>query len=191
MRKHIRKFFVDLEWFFLRILFKIRGIKYAIRYLHSPNTKFTIPILQLYGAKIGSRTTIKQRLYLDNVFQDENSRGDMGYLKIGQNCYIGDGVYIDLANNVSLENNSILSGKVSIVTHADCNRSKILNKKFPRRCEPVNIGEGAWIGFGVTILTGVSVGENSVVAAHSVVNADVEPNSLYGGIPARKIKSLL
>ena len=55
-------------------------------------------------------------------------------------------------------------------------------------CKPVHIGRNAWIGAGATILPGVTVGENAVVAASAVVTRDVEPNTIVGGNPARLIK---
>ena len=56
--------------------------------------------------------------------------------------------------------------------------------------QKVTIKKGAWLGANVTVLPGVTIGENSVVAAGALVNKDVEPNSVYAGIPAKKIKEL-
>ena len=47
-----------------------------------------------------------------------------------------------------------------------------------------------WIGAGATILPGVTVGENSIVAAGAVVSKDVPPNTVVGGVPGRVLKSL-
>ena len=55
---------------------------------------------------------------------------------------------------------------------------------------PVVIKNGAWIGAGATILPGVTVGENSIVAAGAVVNKDVPDNTIVGGIPAKVIKDI-
>jgi len=56
--------------------------------------------------------------------------------------------------------------------------------------KPVVIERNVWIAAGVTIIGGVRVGENSVVAAGSVVTRDVPPNALVGGNPARVIRSI-
>jgi acetyltransferase-like isoleucine patch superfamily enzyme len=56
--------------------------------------------------------------------------------------------------------------------------------------KPIVIEKSVWIAAGATIIGGVTVGENSVVAAASVVTRDVPPNTLVGGNPARVIRSI-
>lgn len=51
------------------------------------------------------------------------------------------------------------------------------------------VGNDVWIGHGAIIIAGVTIGDGSVIAAGSVVTKDVEPYSIYGGNPARKIKN--
>ena len=60
--------------------------------------------------------------------------------------------------------------------------------KCPEDDSDVTIGTGAWIGANVTILKGVHVGRESVVAAGSVVTHDVPPYTIVGGVPARYIR---
>jgi len=55
---------------------------------------------------------------------------------------------------------------------------------------PINIEKAVWIAAGATVIGGVTVGENSVVAAGSVVTRDVPPNTLVGGNPARVVRSI-
>jgi acetyltransferase-like isoleucine patch superfamily enzyme len=55
---------------------------------------------------------------------------------------------------------------------------------------PIAIEKSVWIAAGATIIGGVRVGENSVVAAGAVVTKDVPPNTLVGGNPARVIRSI-
>ena len=169
---------------------KILGVSFVVRYLRNPNPLSTIRLLKAFDAKIGRGTTIKRGLILDNVYEDENSAGDFSNITIGNNCYIGDGVYFDLSNKIFLEDNVVVSGQVSIVTHADCNRSMYLSQRFPRQCQAVRICSGAWIGWRATILLGVTVGFCSVVGASSLVMRDVAPKALYAGIPAKKIMDL-
>lgn len=180
--------------FFFLIYYKIKksifGISAIIKYLRNPEPKFVCPSLLQFGAKVGSRTRFKRNILLDNVYSDKDSTGDFSNIDIGNNCYIGDSIYLDLANKIVLEDNVVISGRVSIVTHSDCNRSPYLSKKFPRSSARVKVEEGAWIGFGTIILSGVTIGKNSVIAAGSVITENIPSYSVYGGIPARKIKDI-
>jgi len=178
------------EFWLVYVLAKIFGMSMAVRYLRNPNPRVTVRLLCAFGATIGEGTTFKRSVFVDNSYEDEHSAGDFRYIKIGKNCYIGDCVYFDLANEVVLDDNVVISGQVSFVTHADCNRSKYLEQLFPRRCQLIHVDEGAWIGFGATLLSGVTVGNHAVIAAHSLLRDDAEVKSLYGGAPAKKLKSL-
>lgn len=57
-------------------------------------------------------------------------------------------------------------------------------------CQPILIKRNAWIGAGATILPGVTIGENSVVAAGAVVSKDVPDNVVVGGVPAKILKEI-
>jgi acetyltransferase-like isoleucine patch superfamily enzyme len=56
--------------------------------------------------------------------------------------------------------------------------------------KPIVIERGVWIAASATIIGGVTIGENTVIAAGSVVTKDVLPNTLAGGNPARVIRSI-
>ena len=62
------------------------------------------------------------------------------------------------------------------------------DEKLPENDQPVTIENGCWIGANVTILKGVTIGHDSVVAAGSVVTKSCEPYSIIGGVPAKLIK---
>lgn len=55
---------------------------------------------------------------------------------------------------------------------------------------PITVGDGSWIGAGAIILPGVTIGSGCVIGAGAVVTKDCEPNGLYVGVPARRIKDL-
>ena len=101
---------------------------------------------------------------------------------INQNCTMYDLGGIDIADDVMIGPN------VSIITSGHplepSQRHAFVIAK------PVVIERNVWIAAGVTIIGGVRVGENSVVAAGSVVTRDVPPNALVGGNPARVIRSI-
>ena len=190
LRRKFNKLLILSNFYFHLLMGKVFGITYVVRYLRNPHPSITIKLLKTFGAEIGERTTVKRSIYLDNVYEDQNSVGDFSHLKIGCNCYIGDCTYFDLANEVIIKNNVVISGEVSFVTHADCNRSNYLEQIFPRTCGRIVVEEGVWIAFKSTILNRVMIGKNSVVAAHSLVKEDIEEYSVYAGVPANKIRSL-
>ena len=64
-----------------------------------------------------------------------------------------------------------------------------------RRCgalskAPIVVEDGSWIGACATILPGITIGRGSVVAAGAVVTTDVDPHTMVGGVPAKRIKAL-
>lgn len=64
------------------------------------------------------------------------------------------------------------------------------NKRHGLELKPVHIKQNAWLGANTTILPGVTVGENAVVAAGAVVSHDVPDNTVVAGVPARVIKQI-
>jgi acetyltransferase-like isoleucine patch superfamily enzyme len=101
---------------------------------------------------------------------------------VNQNCTFYDLGGLDIADDVMIGPN------VSIITSGHP-----LEPSRRRECvtaKPISIERNVWIAAGVTIIGGVTVGENSVVAAGSVVTRDVPPNTLVGGNPARIIRSI-
>jgi maltose O-acetyltransferase len=64
------------------------------------------------------------------------------------------------------------------------------NRRGPYRTAPVTIGAGSWIGARVTIMPGVTIGDGVTVAAGAVVTRDCEPDGLYAGVPAKRVKDL-
>ena len=101
---------------------------------------------------------------------------------VNQNCTFYDLGGLDIADDVMIGPN------VSIITtghpiEPSQRRAVVIAK-------PIAIEKNVWIAAGATIIGGVTVGENSVVAAGSVVTKDVPPNTLVGGNPARVIRSI-
>ena len=141
--------------------------------------------LQLVGAKIGSDSIV-----MDIKIINWHHRGPKG-LKIGNNCFIGDGVFIDLYDNLTLEDNVTLAQRVLVLTHTNVGyQDHPLQKYFPKHSKPVVIRKGSFIGANSTILPGVIIGERSFIAAGSVVTKDVPRESVYAGSPAKLIRKI-
>src|ERR1700742_1155766 len=101
---------------------------------------------------------------------------------INQNCTFYDLGGLDIADDVMIGPN------VSIITAG--HPLEPSQRRMATIGKPIVIERNVWIAAGATIIGGVTVGENSVVAASSVVTRDVPPNSLIGGNPARVIRSI-
>jgi len=115
------------------------------------------------------------------------------HVNIGKSTRIGKNVYINHLcslldmGTISIGDNVLIGPKVNILTEEHPVNPA---KRKALMVRPVVIKNGAWIGAGATILPGVTIGDNSVVAAGAVVNKDVPDNTVVGGIPAKFIKTL-
>lgn len=107
--------------------------------------------------------------------------------KIGKNVFINfDCVFLDLGG-ITIEDNVLIAPKVSLLSEGHPLSPNDRQSLVPSH---VHIKENAWIGVGATILPGVTIGENSVVAAGAVVSKDVPANTVVGGVPAKTIKTI-
>ena len=130
--------------------------------------------VNLYGCEVGDNTKIGAFV--------EIQKG----VKIGKNCKISSHTFI--CEGVTIEDNVFVGHNVSFI-----------NDKLPRATAadgslqteadwnvvPTLVKKGASIGTSSTILCGVTIGENAIVGAGSVVTKDVPPNTIVAGVPAR------
>jgi len=143
------------------------------------------PWLRLLGARIGRRTVLHDVRFF-NLYR----RGLAG-LDIGEECFLGDECLLDLAEGVRLERQVTLAERVLILTHTNVGyHDHPLQARFPAMAAPVVIERGSFLGANVTVLPGIRVGEQSFVAAGSVVTADVPPRTLVAGVPARPVRTI-
>ena len=104
---------------------------------------------------------------------------------IGSGCTIMDGCVMMGAGDITIENNVLIGAQVKLISNNhDIYDRPVLTVK------PVLIKEGAWIGAGVSILPGVTVGKYAVVGTNSVVTKDIPDYAVAVGIPAKIIKYL-
>lgn len=109
------------------------------------------------------------------------------HTKIGKNVFINfDCVFLDLGG-IIIEDNVQIAPKVSLLTESHPLNPKERQSLIPKS---IHIKKNAWIGANATILQGVTIGENAVVASGSVVTKDVPDNVVVGGIPAKIIKDI-
>ena len=109
------------------------------------------------------------------------------HIKLGKKVFINHACsFLDMGG-ITIEDDVQIGPRVNLVTEnhpVDPSRRKHLDLK------PVVIKRNAWIGAGASILPGVTIGENSIVAAGAVVTNDVPPNTIVGGVPAKILKTI-
>ena len=153
----------------------------ARKTLHKINNEFheldELPPLyeELFGETFQEATAIIPPFYIDFGSQ----------FKIGKNVFINHNCTCMTAGGVTIEDGVMIGPQVTLLTtNHDFDDHNVLI------CKPVHIGKNAWIGARATILPGVTVGENSIVAGGAVVTKDVEANVIVGGNPAKVLKRL-
>jgi len=109
------------------------------------------------------------------------------HTKIGKNVFINfDCVFLDLGG-ITIEDNVLIAPKVSLLSEGHPISPDERQSLVPGH---IHIRKNAWIGAGATILPGVTIGENAIVAAGAIVSKDVPANTIVGGIPAKVIKAI-
>jgi len=120
---------------------------------------------------------------------------DNAIIKIGKNFRVNSRLHLGCAENIIIGDNVLIASDVYISDHTHgsynfefqnspetlVNNRELVSKK-------ITICNNVWIGEKTCILPGVTIGENSIIGALSLVNKNIPPNSMYAGIPAKCIK---
>jgi acetyltransferase-like isoleucine patch superfamily enzyme len=113
-------------------------------------------------------------------------------VNIGKGVYIGHEVIFDrvFTDQIYIGDFSAIGDRSIITSHANIPTDTILKKLYPRSISKTVIGKGVWIMPNVTIIPGITIGDEAVIATGSVVTKDVPPRTLVGGVPAKVLKDL-
>lgn len=165
------------------LAYKMRDASYTTRKLllkmnQAPNpTEIRNFLGQITGAKIDDTVAVFTPLYIN---YGKN-------IKIGKNVFINfDCIFLDLGG-ITIDDGVLLAPRVSLLSEGHPISPSERHSLIPK---PIHIKKNAWIGANASILQGVTIGENSVVAAGSVVSSDVPDNVIVGGIPAKVLKKI-
>ena len=115
------------------------------------------------------------------------------YSDFGKNITIGKNVFINASccfqdqGGISLGDGALIGHRVVLAT---INHGLLPDERQHNNPAPIVIGKNVWIGSGSIVLPGVTIGDNAVVAAGSVVTSHVEPGTVVAGVPARYIKTV-
>jgi acetyltransferase-like isoleucine patch superfamily enzyme len=108
-------------------------------------------------------------------------------ITVGKRVFINSGCRFQDQGGITIGDDTLIGHNVVLVT---LNHDLASDKRKDMLPAPIVIGGNVWIGANATVLPGVTVGDNAVIAAGAVVTKDVPPNTVVGGVPAKIIKNI-
>lgn len=168
------------------IMYNHNDMSHWVKYIYYPLTLFRNAVInkipsrhfrrfvdRLMGVRIGSGSFLFRRSEI--LFP----KG----LSIGDNSTIGWFSLLDARGGIRIGNNVTIASYVKFVTGShDINSSQ-----FEAQFLPITVGDYVWICTGAMVCQNVTIGEGAVVAAGAVVVKNVDPYTVVGGVPAKKI----
>ena len=143
----------------------------------------TMPMTEEYAE-------ILKQLFGDNLGENSQVMAPIAgaafdKIKIGDNVFINSNSLLMARGGITIEDDVMIAGNVQLLSnnHDEYDR-QILT------CKEIHIKKGAWIGAGVSILPGVTIGENAIVGAGAIVTKDVGDYEVAVGVPAKIVKTL-
>ena len=131
-------------------------------------------LLRLFGARVGKGVKIKPRVNIHMPWK----------LDVGDHCWIGEEAFILNFEPVTIGSQVVISQRAFLCTgNHDYGRPEM-----PYRNEPIDIGDGAWVGASVFVGPGVRVGSECVVGAGSMVTGDLPAGMVCAGNPAVPVR---
>ena len=161
--------------FRLGLFYFVRDIRgyfgVAIRYV----------IISTLSERIGNNVCIKEGVYIYNIRN----------LSVGDNVSIHPLCYIDALGGIGIGDNVSIAHNTSLISFDHTYSNKEMPIKYnPLKGDSIFIDNDVWIGCGVRILAGAKIGSRVIVGAGSIVKGVLESNSLYVGIPCKKVKTI-
>ncbi len=124
--------------------------------------------------------------------------GYSGKITIGDNCDLNGTCFvaydeIEIGNNCQFASSSIISDTDFHPVNPIHRLSQMNGEQYPYESvqkKKITIGNNVWVGWGTTILKGVTIGDNSIIAAGSIVVSNIPQNSIAAGNPAKVVKTI-
>ena len=109
-------------------------------------------------------------------------------INLGENVFINAGCKFQDQGGIFIDDGALIGHNVVLAT---LNHDMDPEKRQALHPAPIHIGKRVWIGANATVCAGVTIGDNSVVAAGAVVVKDVPPDTVVGGVPAKVLKKIM
>lgn len=137
-------------------------------------------ILRWWGIDCAANTTIWR-----------NCRFGSPQIQIGPWCFLNQGVELMSTPDAPIVlGERVAIGMRALLVAAEHEIGGPKQRAGTFRSRPITVGEGCWIGAKAVVLPGVTIGPGCIIASGAVVTRDCEPNGLYAGVPARRIREL-
>ena len=158
---------VEILWYLIKTFFFLTAIPYP--------SKFKVWILRCFGAKIGRGVVIKPRINIHFPWK----------LKIGNNVWIGEEVFLLNFESLIIGNNVCISQRAFL-----CGGNHDYHiTSMPYRNGTITLEDGCWVGAGCFIGPNVVIGIDTVISAASVVTKSLLENGIYRGNPIQFVKN--
>lgn len=186
--------------------FMLKNRLFRPRYLKSYARMFWHRVIRrrAYGKKIhtdglcfiGRKVKIEigplAHVYLDRwswVGNGTKLRAHGGFIRIGSKSVLGEEITFSTYEEISIGRECIIADRVMFIDfdHVVDDSEQAIRKQG-LYSKPVRVGNNVWIGYGASILRGVTIGDGAVIGTYSVVTKDVPANAIVGGVPAKVLR---
>ncbi|MGF6990231.1 acetyltransferase-like isoleucine patch superfamily enzyme [Lachnospiraceae bacterium PM6-15] len=153
----------------------------AIKIYTKLNNSYHTPaeIVEIFSELTGK--AVDESFALFPPFYTDNGKN----ITLGKRVFINSGCHFQDQGGITIGNDVLIGHNVVLAT---LNHGMTPDKRKDLHPAPINIEDNVWIGANVTVLSGVTIGENAIVAAGAVVTKDVPSGVIVGGVPANVIK---
>lgn len=182
MRRKLRQLYLRTQLASLQLRRALLGFDNANCHLGYCDSQLLPDALRWMGARIGEGCVFESPLII-------NARARERYcnLTVGDHCYFGKNVLLDIKGGIVIGHNVTISMCSSLISHLDVGSSNLIDL-FPTEYGTIRIGSHCYLGANATVLMGVELGESCLVGAGAVVNRSMPPCSVVAGVPARVIR---
>lgn len=149
-------------WYFFNVFFLLNP--------WNPFSKLKVLVLRMFGAKIGKGVVIKPSVNIKYPWK----------LKVGDYVWIGENVWIDNLDTVTLASHSCVSQGAMLL----CGNHNYKKSTFDLIVRRITVEEGGWVGAKSIVAPGVVVGSHALLTAGSVATQNLKPYGIYTGNPA-------
>jgi len=142
--------------------------------------------------KIGDNVTLGYALsphFYDSYLLIQ-ARNKNSIISIGDNTMFSNDITIIAQSEIKIGERCLIGDRLTIYDSDSHEIDPSTRQRSYGKVSPVNIGNNVWIGSMVTVLKGVNIGDNSIIAANSVVTKDVPANTIVAGNPAIAVRTI-